>query len=159
MNPPFPGHKLFEELILDFDVSRKDRRRYNFLLKNIPNSWLETANIGDNDNDVIDMIIDKLVQTKNISKYAYQVLQDSCTPEQRYGYWKDNVTVPLDLNWKLVHNVNFMCSIDTRLCSFYFKTFHKAIALNAFLFKIKRIVVFVEQGLKQLFICFVSVIL
>ena len=66
------------------------------------------------------------------------MLQDICTPEERYGYWNDNITVPLDLNWKLVHNVNFMCSIDTRLRSFYFKTFHKAIALNAFLFKIKR---------------------
>ena len=31
-----------------------------------------------------------------------------------------------------------MCTIDTRLRSFYFKIFHKAIALNDFLYKIKR---------------------
>ena len=65
LNPPFPGHKLFEELILDFDISSKDRRKYTFLLKNIPNHWLE--NMNDQDNDVVDIIIDKLVKTKKSS--------------------------------------------------------------------------------------------
>ena len=36
LDPPHPGAKLFEELILDFEVSRKDRRKYNFLMQNIP---------------------------------------------------------------------------------------------------------------------------
>ena len=40
LNPPLPGFKLFEELILDFDISNKDRRKYNFLIKNIPNFYL-----------------------------------------------------------------------------------------------------------------------
>ena len=62
LNSPFPGHNLFEELILDFDISYKDRRKYTFLLQNIPNHWLEHMN--DPDNDVVDIIIDKLVQTK-----------------------------------------------------------------------------------------------
>ena len=38
----------------------------------------------------------------------------------------------------MVHNRNFFCTIDTKLRSFYLKIFHKAIALNHFLFKIKR---------------------
>ena len=42
------------------------------------------------------------------------------------------------MNWESVHIVNFKCSIDTRLRSFYFKLFHKIIALNDFLFMIKR---------------------
>ena len=32
---------------------------------------------------------------------------------------------------------NLFCTIDTKLRSFYFKIFHRAIALNHFLFKIK----------------------
>ena len=32
----------------------------------------------------------------------------------------------------------FFCTVDTKLRSFYFKLFHKAIALNDFLFRIKR---------------------
>ena len=36
-NPPHRGYNIFEELILDYDISNKDRRKYNFLVKNIPN--------------------------------------------------------------------------------------------------------------------------
>ena len=39
LNPPLPGRKLFEELVLDFDISPQDRRKYNFLMKNIPEDW------------------------------------------------------------------------------------------------------------------------
>ena len=45
---------------------------------------------------------------------------------------------PADIYWTKIHNVNFFCTIDTRLRSFYFKIFHNAIAFNSFLFKIKR---------------------
>ena len=41
LGPPLPGAKLFEELILDFGVSHKDRRKYNFLMKNVPSPWLQ----------------------------------------------------------------------------------------------------------------------
>ena len=39
------------------------------------------------------------------------------------------------MNWESVHIVNFKCSIDTRLRSFYFKLLKKSIALNYFLFR------------------------
>ena len=38
LNPPLPGSKLYEELILDFDVLHSGRRKYNFLMQNIPSS-------------------------------------------------------------------------------------------------------------------------
>ena len=41
LNPPLPGTKLFEELILDFEISQNDRRKYNFLMQNIPSPWLQ----------------------------------------------------------------------------------------------------------------------
>ena len=43
-----------------------------------------------------------------------------------------------DTDWEEIHTRNFKCSVDTRLRSFYFKIFHKAIAFNDFLFKINR---------------------
>ena len=43
-----------------------------------------------------------------------------------------------DTDWDEIHIRNFKCLIDTRLRSFYFKIFHKAIAFNDFLFKINR---------------------
>ena len=41
LSPPLPCAKLFEELILDFGVSHKDRGKYNFLMKSIPSPWLQ----------------------------------------------------------------------------------------------------------------------
>ena len=45
VNPHLPGLKLLEELVLDFDVSSKDRRKYNFLIQNIPCPWLQCQKI------------------------------------------------------------------------------------------------------------------
>ena len=61
-----------------------------------------------------------------------------CVPDSRITYWTNTVDVPQDVNWDKIHNLNLKCTIDTRLRSFYFKIFHKAIALNEFLFRIKR---------------------
>ena len=42
-------------------------------------------------------------------------------------------------DWEEIHLRNFKCTIESRLRSFYFKIFHRAIAFRDFLFKIKRI--------------------
>ena len=136
LNPPFPGYKLFEELVLDFNIPQSDRRKYNFLMRNVPEEWLENPNAQNN--EVFDTLIAKLMSIKKIPSYAYKVLCNQCPPQNRYDYWHDKLTVPQDTNWDKIHINNFRCTIDTRLRSFYFKVFHKAIALNAFLYKIKR---------------------
>ena len=136
LNPPLPGYKLFEELVLDFYIPLSDRRKYNFLMKNVPQEWLENSH--DQNMDIIDTLIAKLVNTKKVPTYAYNILLDKCAPDKRYNYWSDKLAIPHDINWENVHVKNFRCSIDTRLRSFYFKLFHNAIALNAFLYKIKR---------------------
>ena len=78
-----------------------------------------------------------LFKQKKVPRYAYKILYGSCTPDNRYEYWNDKVSVTHDVNWETIHSVNFKCTIDTRLRSLYFKIFHNAIALNNFLFKIK----------------------
>ena len=45
---------------------------------------------------------------------------------------------PDQVNWEKTHMNNFTCSINTRIRSFYFNLFHRAIALNDFVYKIKR---------------------
>ena len=82
--------------------------------------------------------VDKLVTTQKVPKYAYNVMLDKCIPERSYVYWNSNINVPKDIDWEKIHKENFNCMIDTRLRSFFFKVFHKAIAFNAFLYKIKR---------------------
>ena len=136
LNPPLPGHKLFEELILDFRIPQNDRRKFNFLIKNIPNQWLEDNLL--HDVDVHDIIIGKLLSFKKVPSHAYQILNTPYLPEKRYEFWEKTIIIPAQMNWENVHKINFSCTIETKLRSFYFKLFHKAIALNDFLHKIKR---------------------
>ena len=137
LDPPLPGAKLFEDLILDFDVSRKERRKSNFLMKNIPSPWLQGQNLECL--DVFDRIVDNLISTEKIPGFAYSTLLEKCIPDKRICYWQDIAEEdPEDLDWENIHLRNFKCCIDSRLRSFYFKVFHNAIAFNDFLFKIKR---------------------
>ena len=136
LNPPLPGHKLFEELILDFDISRIDRRKFNFLIKQVPEEWFDDTFL--HNLDVQDILITKLISAKKVPRFAYKILNVQHIPDKRYDYWNAKITVPLDVKWETVHKVNFTSTIDTRLRSFYFKLFHKTIALNGFLHKIKR---------------------
>ena len=135
-NPPLPGHKLFEELALDFGIPSIDRRKFNFLIKNIPEEWMENFDV-----DIVgvhETIVHKLLSTKKVPKNAYNVLLDLHVPDKRYAYWSDNLPVPVTINWEKIHKTIFFSTIVTKLRSFYFKIFHRAIALNDFLFKIKR---------------------
>lgn len=80
-------------------------------------------------------------KTTKIPKYSYSLLLDNCVAEKSMNFWSSNF-VEINLNnedWEEIHLRNFKCSIESRLRSFYFKVFHRAIAFRDFLFKIKRI--------------------
>ena len=135
-NPPLPGYKLYEELILDYGIPDVHRRKYNFLIKNIPEEWI--TNFDPDIVGVHDTIVLKLINTKKVPQSTYKLLLGSQIPTKRYEFWNETVPVPSTIDWEKVHKSNYFCTIDTKLRSFYFKLFHKAIALNDFLFKIKR---------------------
>ena len=135
-NPPFPGHKLYEELVLDFGIPSTERRKFSFLIKNIPDEWM--TNFDPDIVGVHETVVHKLVNTKKVPHFAYKLLLGSHTPNKRYDFWSEILDVPVGIDWEKVHNTNFFCSIASKYRSFYFKIFHKAIALNDFLFKIKR---------------------
>ena len=66
-------------------------------------------------------------------------MMEECIPENRVASWNDSLNVNYDYDrWNKIHLDNFKCSIYTRLRAFYFKLFFKAIALNNFLYKIKK---------------------
>ena len=120
----------------DFGIPAIDRRKFNFLIKSIPTVWLDNFDV-----DIVgvyETIVQKLLSTKKVPKDVYNLLVGSHIPEKKYTYWNSNVPVPASIDWKRVQNTNYFCTIDTKLRSFNFMILHKAIALNTFLFRIKR---------------------
>ena len=77
------------------------------------------------------------MQTHKLSKFVYNTMLEASLPESHFAYWNDhfNLNSPV---WEEIITRNFKSTIDTRLRSFFIKLFYRAIALNDFLFKIKR---------------------
>ena len=136
INPPHPGFKLFEELVLDFDISSMDRRKYNFLMKNIPHSWFKAKNVKSQ--DIFNTLVDNLLATQKVPKFSYSTFIDKSCPDKRISFWNCLADDMEDPDWTEIHLRNYKCTIDTRFRAFYFKIFHNSIAFNDFLFKIKR---------------------
>ena len=106
LNPPHPGHKLFEELVLDFRISIKDRRKYNFLVKNIPDTWIQEPN--NDDLDLHDTMILELLNAKKVPKYAYDVMMETVLPLKRYNFWQKIIPdIPMNVDWMEVHTCNY----------------------------------------------------
>ena len=62
--PPFPGHKIFEELVLDFGIPSGDRRKFNFLIQSIPEEWKDNFDV-----DIVgvhETIVQKLLSSKKV---------------------------------------------------------------------------------------------
>jgi len=113
-----------------------DRRKYNFLMKNIPHIWFNDENVDNQ--DYFNTLVDNLLATQKIPKFCYSTFIDKSIPDKRIDFWNGLANDTDEPNWAEIHLRNFKCTIDTRFRAFYFKTFHKAIAFNDFLFKIKR---------------------
>ena len=111
LNPPLPGSKLFEELVLDFDISRYDRRKFNFLMNCIPNSWLRDSN--SKSVDIFDSITSHLVDVQKVPRFAYSMLTETCVPESRIEFWEKLINVnadedgPEETDWEEIHLRNF----------------------------------------------------
>ena len=132
------GHnfvKTFEDLVVEFDIPIRDRRKYNSLMNGIYLNWFQNPkNIQEN---VFEKISASLVGEKKVPRYVYSILRDEAVIEME-NKWIDCLGVMEDVDWNHIHNANFKCTIETQLRSFYFKLFHKAICTNQFLHKIGR---------------------
>ena len=74
-------------------------------------------------------------QCYQISQVHLFLFKETCIPEKKkkLGNADDEVE---NTDWDEIHIRNFKCSINTCLCSYYFKIFHKAIALMIFYLKL-----------------------
>ena len=103
LNPPLPGSKLFEELVLDFDISQHDRRKLNFLMKCIPSLWPQDSNSSNV--DLFDTITEGLFSANKVPKFAYSFVNETCISEKRIEFWEN-----LDVTDDEVENLTGMTS-------------------------------------------------
>ena len=128
--------KSFEDLVLEFDISIRDRRKYNYLMNGLLIDWFYCSkNVQDN---IFDKIVSSLFGNGKITKHSYSILKEKHSPFDTETFWFDTLDMQGDTDWGMIHENNFSCSIETQLRSFYFKIFHKAICTNKFLHKIGR---------------------
>ena len=134
----FLGHNLvktFEDLVIEYDIPIRDRRKYNYLMNDIYLDWFQNPkNIH---NNVFDKISASLVGEKKVPKHLYSILRNRAYVDVE-NKWTDCLDVLDELDWNDIHRANFNCTIETQLRSFYFKLFHRAICTNQFLHKIGR---------------------
>ena len=118
--------KAFEDLALEYDISIKDRHKYNFLMNGI----------------LLDCFIVHVkfrIPFLIITKSSYNLLKSQeCREFLNWNFGDDD-----DNDWAAIHGNNFnctICAIDTQIRAVYFKNnFHRAICTNQFLHKIGRI--------------------
>ena len=160
LNPPLPGSKLFEELVLDFDISRYDRRKFNFLMNCIPNSWLRDSN--SKSVDIFDSITSHLVDVQKVPRFAYSMLTETCVPESRIEFWEKLINVnadedgPEETDWEEIHLRNFSGHFTLK---FSIRLLHLTIFYLKLIAKILTVVIFVKTFLRQLFMFFANVIM
>ena len=139
---PNPVFKSFDDLIIEFDIPYKDRRKYNTLFENVINCGL-LDDFSDQDFDTFDIFSNNLILAPKVPRYTYHILKKKVPPEKYQNYW-ENIFADSgdnddpDVEWDEIHERNFKCTIETQLRAFYVKLFYKAIAFNSFLFKIGR---------------------
>lgn len=129
--------KSFEDLVIEYDISIKDRRKYNSLMKGILMDWFyNPITVDDN---IHEKIVESLFEGSKVTKHAYNTLKTYESPGDIELYWFDILEVEGEIDWANIHDNNFRCTIETQLRSFYFKIFHRAICTNKFLHKIGKI--------------------
>ena len=71
-------------MVLDFDISRRDRGKFNFLMKRIPSLWLEDPH--SKDIDIFDNFTSGLLHAHKIPKFTYSLLNETCLSNRDTEY-------------------------------------------------------------------------
>ena len=111
----FGNAKLFEDLVTEFDIPFRDRRKYDSLMNGISLSWFDDSlHIND---DIFMMIVNNLLNQKKKSKYAYNMLQKKyCTTNtKRESKWEELFGPPTQRE-RLVYNfIEITLDVQLRL--------------------------------------------
>ena len=96
--------KTFEDLVIEFDVPIRDRRKYNSLMNGIYLRWFDVSKTVDE--NLFDKIVSELVRKKKVSKYAYTMLRSSQehSCEKKVCKWNETLEVDNEMvNWSSLH--------------------------------------------------------
>ena len=153
--------KSFEDLVLEFDISIRDRRKYNYLMNGLLIDWFYCSkNVQDN---IFDKIVSSLFGNGKITKHSYSILKEKHSPFDTETFWFDILDMEGDTDWGIIHENNFSCSIETQLRSFYFKFFIRQFVLINFFIRLEgmipHFVIFVKKMMNLSFTYFVNVML
>ena len=105
------GHnfvKTFEDLVLEFDISIRDRRKYNSLMNGILIDWFynpKTVQVN-----IFDDIVASLFENGKITKYSYNILKAKNCPVNTELFWIDTLNLEDDVEWNIIHENNFTCT-------------------------------------------------
>ena len=76
--------------------------------------------------NIFDLTVASLFDNGKITKFSYSILKENVSPNNTEDFWFETLNVDGDLDWCTIHDNNFSSSIETKLRSFYFKIFHRA---------------------------------
>ena len=161
LNLPLPGSRLFEELVLDFDVSQNDRRKFNFHMKCIPSSWLQDSNLRNA--DLFDTITIGLLNANKVPKFAYSFFNETSIPKKLEQNFGKNLMLKLLMMLKIPTGMRSISTILSArsildcilfILKFFTKQLHLMISYLKLTVKIPQIVIFVISSQNLLFIFF-----
>ena len=105
--------KTFEDLVIEFDISIKDRRKYSFLMNGISMDWFyDTRDVEEN---LFDKIVASLFENGKITRFSYNILRVKDSLSDTEKFWCDALNVDDDVDWSIIYENNFNCSIETQL--------------------------------------------
>ena len=119
----YRGHnfvKTFEDLVLEYDISIKDRRKYNSLMNGILIDWF--YNPPQVQDIIFDRIVESLFDSVKITKSSYIIFRSQENPVNVENFWIEALDINVDdIDWASVHDNNFNSTIETQIRAFYFK--------------------------------------
>ena len=126
--------KSFDDLIIEFDISYKDRKKYNTLFENVINRGL-LDDFSDQDFDIFNIFSNNIILAPKVPRYTYYIMLKELPPEKFQNIW-EIFLLTLEIMWML-NGMRYITVILSVLLKHNFALFI-LIALNSFLFKIGR---------------------
>ena len=151
--------KTFEDLVLEYDISNKDRRKYNSLMNGILLDWFDyPLQVQDS---IFDEIVETLFGNVKVTKSSYNIFKSQEIPVNAENFWIEALDIDDDNDWAAIHSNNFNCAIEMQIRAFYLKFFTgQFVRTNSSTKLVDLIflyVIFVKNLLNLIFICFVTV--
>ena len=97
--------KTFEDLVPEYDIAIRDRRKYNSLMNGLLIDWFyNQKNVQEN---IFDLTVASLFDNGKITKFSYSILKENVSPNDTEDFWFEALNVDEDLDWRTIHEIFF----------------------------------------------------